>query len=231
MSRRIRSSKRRDRAPADLPVAGQPRPQLVDVPVAGEIRRRGRAVGAEPQVPLVLGDGAGADERELAAEDVDQLGQLVERGLPQPAAQPGHPRVACELVRGLELTPGVVVGQQLGEPRFGIRVHRPELPQLDLAPAAPDPLPRGTGWGRGCRAGRAATAARAAVPAPGAAPRTPRRRAPAWPPAHGATAAPAGARRCPRPRAGAWWRSGRRGRSSAGRCPGARRRCGRRAAP
>ena len=118
-------------AAADLPQAGdaglhrQPAavPQVVARDLVGERRPR-------------------ADEAHLAAEHVPQLGQLVERGPPQEAADPRDARVVVELEhRAAEL---VAIGE-LGPPRLGVGDHRAELDDRERAPVEADPRSGGTG--------------------------------------------------------------------------------------
>ena len=76
-------------------------------------------------VDLGLDRRAGADDRHLAAEDVDQVGDLVERGAAEEAAGAGDPRV--------------VAVDDLADPdRVGALDHRPQLPHLELAAAEAD---------------------------------------------------------------------------------------------
>src|SRR4051794_30516938 len=125
-------------AAADLPVAGEARPHLEEVP--GTVAVAGELLG---------GDRARAHEAQLAAENVDQLGQLVERGAPQELAEAGHAWIARELVGAVELGPGGWIFHQPGEGRLGalaavaasaadLLAHGPELVDAEELAVLPD---------------------------------------------------------------------------------------------
>mgnify|MGYP000033166366 CR=1 FL=1 len=93
---------------------------LGDLPPAGDAGPAGEEL--VPRVPelvgLGLGHGPGPDHGEVALEDVQELGGLVEGGAPQQAAHPRHARVVVHLLLALplgelgpvEIAPGVAVG-------------------------------------------------------------------------------------------------------------------------
>src|SRR5262245_38558366 len=86
------------RTPGDLPEPGH----------AGADEQPAADVAEE--VAVVGGQRARPDQRHLALEDVDQLRQLVERGLAQEAADRGDPRVILDLE---EQTVGLVLVDQV----------------------------------------------------------------------------------------------------------------------
>jgi hypothetical protein len=72
---------------------------------------------------------ARADEGHIAAHDVEQIGQLVQRGAPKQRTHAGDARI-------------VLVDRQSRADVLGPRDHRAQLQQVELAPAAADaPLP------------------------------------------------------------------------------------------
>ena len=109
-----------------------------DLHRAGEARLDGqpeqvlRAV--EPDELGLLGPGA--DEAHVAAEDVQELGELVEARPAQQASEPGHPRIRVELEhRFVEL----LERHELGQQSLRVRTHRSELEHLELAPRESHP--------------------------------------------------------------------------------------------
>ena len=111
---------------------------LADLPQAGE-------AGADRVAAVVLGrvvagDDRGelrarADQRHVAAHDVDQLGELVEGQLAQPAPDPGEPGVAGVLV-GL----AAVLAVEGGLLAAAVGVHRAELHDGEGPAAVTDAL-------------------------------------------------------------------------------------------
>src|SRR4029079_10905309 len=71
----------------------------VDLPEAGQAGRDRRAPAEAARDLRVLGldEGAWADQAHLAAQDGDELRQLIERGAAQEAADAGDPRVLFDL--------------------------------------------------------------------------------------------------------------------------------------
>src|SRR4051794_30217677 len=76
-------------------------------------------------VDLGLDRRARADDRHLAAEDVDEVGDLVERGAAEEPTGSGDARV-------------VAVDDFADADRVGALDHRPQLPHLELAAAEAD---------------------------------------------------------------------------------------------
>ena len=81
------------------------------------------------------------DERHLAGEDVEELGDLVERGLAEKPSERRHACVVCELEVGVELGLERRICRQEGvEPLVGIGIHRPELPHADRTAVFPEAI-------------------------------------------------------------------------------------------
>jgi len=78
----------------------------------------------------------GAHDAHLAAEDVDELRELVQAGLAEESAQRGHPGVVLHLEQ--DAAGGLVLPLQLAELLLGVDDHRPELedPEQPAAMAA-----------------------------------------------------------------------------------------------
>ena len=106
-----------------LPESGHPRPhgQSTSVPhvVAGHLGRQRR-----PR----------PDEAHLAAQDVQQLRQLVERCPAQPPAGSGHPRVVGHLEGVARIS---FWSRRSSSCCLGAVDHRPELPDLEGRPCRP----------------------------------------------------------------------------------------------
>jgi pyridoxine 5'-phosphate synthase PdxJ len=68
--------------------------------------------------------GPRADDRHVAAQDVDEVGQLVDREAPQQRADAGDARVA-------------LVDREAGAHRLGARDHRPQLEHVERPPSLP----------------------------------------------------------------------------------------------
>ena len=84
------------------------------------------------ELVVALGQRPGTDQRHVAAEDVHELRQLVDRPPPQKATDRGHARIAADL----EDRPALLVARlELGLAAVGVGVHRPELQALER-PAA-----------------------------------------------------------------------------------------------
>lgn len=108
------------------------------LPVAGDARLHQKALAL---AWCVLGDlggqgGPGTHHREVALQDVDELGHLVERGATQQATDARHARVVAHLEDGSGL---LVERLQLGEALLGVREHAAELVHGELAPVLGDP--------------------------------------------------------------------------------------------
>src|SRR5438045_2221562 len=104
------------------------------------------AVPALHTLVLVHDQGPGTDETHLAPQDVDELGQLIERGAPQKASDTRDARVVGEL----EQPAGLVEVNQLGLEPLGAVDHRAELDDREALAVAPDPrLPEEHGAARG----------------------------------------------------------------------------------
>ena len=80
------------------------------------------------QAVLVDDQGPGADQRHVAAQDVQQLGKLVERGAPQEAADAGDAGVVLDLE---EATAGLVAVGELRALGVGAVDHGAELVDLE----------------------------------------------------------------------------------------------------
>src|SRR5690606_34115600 len=87
-------------------------------------------------VDFVDRERAGADEAHFAAEDIDELGEFVDRPLPQEPSEREYPRVALDL----EYRPAhLVLRLQILLPRLRVGHHRPEFihpERLAVPPAA-----------------------------------------------------------------------------------------------
>ena len=101
----------------------------------------GRTRSRREHVGLVAGDlarqrRARADQAHVAAQHVEQLGQLVDGVAAQPPARLGDPRVVLHLEQA-----GLVagLGVQLGEPLLGVDDHGAELEAAELLAVAADP--------------------------------------------------------------------------------------------
>jgi hypothetical protein len=85
--------------------------------------------------PVLLRDqGPRADEAHLAAQDVDQLRQLVDRGPAQKAADARDPRVLADLEH--DAVVGLVELGELGLARLRVGEHRTELEDRELVAVA-----------------------------------------------------------------------------------------------
>ena len=102
---------------ADLRPAGDSRPHQRAQPVIGN--------GPGEQVEVGHGVRPGTDEIDVTAQDVHELGQLVEAELAQPPAGPGD---------ALVVVPGPLRGRPAG------RMHGPELQELEPPPFQADAL-------------------------------------------------------------------------------------------
>src|SRR5690606_9938046 len=118
-------------APADLPEAGDPRPDGESAQVTWWI-----------EVDFPLQSRPGADDRHVSAEDVDQLRELVEAQTSQPSSDGSHSGVVVQL-EDTVLCGRVFVAEQLTRaqlPVGGVVVvhdHGPELQHGErLAPQA-----------------------------------------------------------------------------------------------
>ena len=78
----------------------------------------------------------GTDDAHLAGEDVQELGQLVERGPADEAADAGDARVVPHLE---DRARGLVLRAQRLEAGLGVDVHAAELEHLERAPVLADP--------------------------------------------------------------------------------------------
>ncbi len=87
---------------------------------------------------LLLGDERpGTDQRHLAPDDIDELGELVEAGPAEEAAEGEHPGVLADLEEGP--VDFVAVGE--GAPLvLGPVPHRPELVHGERPAVASDPV-------------------------------------------------------------------------------------------
>src|SRR5260221_6106871 len=101
-------SPRQSRTPVDLRPAGDPRPDVQAVALVFVIA-----------VDLVAERRPRADQRHLAADDVPELRQLVDRRPPQDATDPPDPR-------------GATVDRLVLTSRFRADNHRPQLQQLEV---------------------------------------------------------------------------------------------------
>src|SRR3954453_21247831 len=108
----------------------------MDLPEAGQARHQ---VGATAEAPgdalvLVLRQRARADEAHVAAQDVHELRQFVQREAPQERADAGHPRVLRDLEAPRFAGPRVEgeTDQLVLHGRSAV-VHRPELEDLEPA--------------------------------------------------------------------------------------------------
>ena len=100
------------------------------------------------QLRLVRDAGSRADERHVAAQDVQQLRQLVEARLAQPAPGPRHDVRALELVEAAVLRASRPSSSRCGRTRgarrsVGVHAHRPELesrerPLVEAEPRLPE---------------------------------------------------------------------------------------------
>lgn len=111
-----------------------------DLPDAGDAR-----LDTEPftldaaieQVDIALGHRPGADQAHLAAEDVDQLRQLIDTGFTEESARSGDSRVVFDL----EDRPFRLVEMfDFGKSGLGIDMHRAELEHREDVFAQADPL-------------------------------------------------------------------------------------------
>src|SRR3954453_2949013 len=109
-----------------------------DLPQTGQARLHQQSSSRFAVVPPI-GDRqrARTDQRHLTAQHVDQLGQLVERCAPQPAPQPGDPRIDGHLEQLPARVPVQLV--ETGPQRLGVAAHRAELPHRELPPTPPGP--------------------------------------------------------------------------------------------
>src|SRR6266498_1404604 len=112
------------RPAGDLPEAGHPRQDAV-----------APAVPVLEQQVVPHGEGTGADEAHLAPEDVEHLGDLVDREAPQRAADPRDAWIVADLEqRAADFVRTFELALLLG----GAGDHRPELQHPELPLAEPD---------------------------------------------------------------------------------------------
>ena len=79
---------------------------------------------------------ARADEAHLAAQDVQHLGDLVDREPSQHASDTGDAGIVADLEEGAL---GLVLRLELGLPGLRVRVHRPELEHAEVPFVQADP--------------------------------------------------------------------------------------------
>ena len=101
------------RAPVDLRPAGDAGPHLEAAPLARRVA-----------LHLIGEGGAGTDEAHVAADDVPELWQLVERQPPQHPPRTRDARIAF-------------VDREAGALPLCTDLHRPQLDQLELSPSSP----------------------------------------------------------------------------------------------
>lgn len=112
-----------------------------DLPPAGDARLHGEELvaGVAELEGLGLGHGPGPDHGEVPDEDVEELGQLVEGGAPQHAADARDAGVVVDLLLALPL--GELLGRHVPlRVLVGVRHHGAELVDADRPAAQPHAL-------------------------------------------------------------------------------------------
>lgn len=118
-------------APQDLPEAGE----------AGADAEGADRFATKMADHLLADEGAGADDAQVAAQDIPKLGQLVEGVTAQESP---HARGSGIVLQFVGLLPFAlqlwIGGEELGEPRLCVGVHRAELVAAEGATPSADPL-------------------------------------------------------------------------------------------
>lgn len=108
-------------------------PRAGDAGAHAAVQRRVEAVVL---LQFLAHHGTRPDQAHVAHEHVPELGQLVQAGLADEAAELGDARVVLELERGIPFGPGRGVRlEQVAQHLFGVGDHRAELEALELASA------------------------------------------------------------------------------------------------
>ena len=115
------------------------------MPRHARLEMQAAAVPAFDLPILVLDERARPDQAHLAPEDVEQLGELVERAAPQQLADARDPRIVSDLEQAVG---GFVLPAQLVALRLRADVHRAELEHLEHLAVAADAAAGGTGRDR-----------------------------------------------------------------------------------
>ena len=103
-----------------------------DLPQPGDAGAHQRTDGAEPRIRLehVQHERARPHEAHVAAQYVEQLGQLVDAGAAEPRAGPGDATILAQLVEGA-----------IGRPRLRRRIHDHGAELVHHEPAAAEAPP------------------------------------------------------------------------------------------